>query len=76
MPPRSSKKKRPLEPSRKVYKASDVLKIPFSLLLDPKYFWHLGGLLLLCELVLNTLIIKKVSCKKNAYRVIRTVNIR
>ncbi|KAI8891196.1 glycosyltransferase family 58 protein [Backusella circina FSU 941] len=60
MAPRSSKKKRPLEPSRKVYKASDVLKIPASLLLDPKYFWHLGGLLLLGELVLNTLIIKKV----------------
>lgn len=48
---------------RKTYTLQDIIRVPFQLLFDPKYFWHLTAILLLGELVLNTLIIHKISCK-------------
>lgn len=48
---------------RKTYKIQDIIRIPFQLLCDPKYFWHLTAILLIGEFVLNTVIIHKVSCK-------------
>jgi hypothetical protein len=49
--------------SRKTYRLQDIVKIPLQLLCDPKYFWHLTGIFLLGEFLLNTLIIHKVPCK-------------
>lgn len=48
---------------RKTYTMKDIIRVPFQLLCDPKYFWHLTAILLLGELVLNTVIIHKISCK-------------
>lgn len=48
---------------RKTYTLQDFLRVPLRLLCDPNYFWHLTAILLLGELVLNTVIIHKVACK-------------
>lgn len=49
--------------TRKTYRLQDIIKVPYQLLCDPDYFWYLAAILLLGEVVLNTVIIQKVSCK-------------
>ncbi|GAA5804196.1 hypothetical protein HPULCUR_009683 [Helicostylum pulchrum] len=59
------KKKRTSGPrdieTRKTYRLQDIIKVPYQLLCDPDYFWYLATMLLFGEVVLNTLIIHKVS---------------
>lgn len=54
--------------TRKTYKLQDIIKVPYQLLCDPDYFWYLATILLLSEVVLNTVIIQKVSCKVSALK--------
>ncbi|CAO3617628.1 unnamed protein product [Mucor fragilis] len=61
----AKKKKKPAAPrnvdsSRKTYTVQDIFRVPFKLLCDPAYFWHLAALFLFGEFVLSTLIILKV----------------
>lgn len=63
----AKKKKKPAAPrnvdsSRKTYTVQDIFRVPFKLLCDPAYFWHLAALFLFGEFVLSTLIILKVPC--------------
>lgn len=48
---------------RKTLTVNDIIKLPRAILCDPEYFWYLTGLLLIGELIFNTIIIHKVSCK-------------
>ncbi|KAL9558264.1 hypothetical protein MBANPS3_001007 [Mucor bainieri] len=61
----TKKKKKPaaarsIDSSRKTYTVQDIFRVPFKLLCDPAYFWHLAALFLFGEFVLSTLIILKV----------------
>ena len=51
-----------VDETRKTYTLQDIFRLPFQLLCDPKYFWHLAGLFLIGEFFLSTLIIYKVPC--------------
>ncbi|RCH80042.1 dolichyl-P-Man:Man(5)GlcNAc(2)-PP-dolichol alpha-1,3-mannosyltransferase, partial [Rhizopus stolonifer] len=56
---RSTRKKVSLSPS-KAYSIKDITNGILDLFCNPKYFWHLAGLVLIGELLLSTLIIRKV----------------
>ncbi|CEG79897.1 hypothetical protein RMATCC62417_14308 [Rhizopus microsporus] len=57
--PKTTTRKNPT--SRRVYSLKDIKNTLARFLCDPKYFWHLAGLVLVGEFVLSTLIVQKVS---------------
>jgi hypothetical protein len=59
--PKTTTRRKPT--SRRVYGLKDIKNTLARFLCDPKYFWHLAGLVLVGEFVLSTLIVQKISCK-------------